>query len=326
MTPNSFGELFRITSFGESHGGALGVVVEGLPSNMPIDLELLRQMLDRRRPGTGVAVSARQESDLIEILSGDFEGKTLGTPVTLIVRNQDQRSEDYDKIKSEARPGHADQAWKDKFGFTDHRGGGRSSGRETVARVIGGAFARMYLQSRIPDLKVQSFLRQVGPLIQPDAMVSFNSNYGILPERWTEIENFLSQGKVEGQSYGGIGEVWIDGLPKGLGEPVFMKLKAQLAGAIMSIGATQGFEIDDGFSVVDLKGTDLAQMSRGDSGGISTGDRIMARAAFKPTSSVLDIAKQGRHDPCIVPRALVVMESMCWLVLANLWKYQSANR
>jgi len=321
MTPNSFGDLFRVTTFGESHGPALGVVIEGFPSDLPIRWEILSDMLQRRRPGSSSVVSGRQEADQYEVLSGIFENRSLGTPIAILVRNQDARSEDYDKIKTEPRPGHADKAWKKKFGHVDHRGGGRSSGRETVARVIGGAFSKMYLLGHEPQMKFQSFVRQIGPLIQSDAMLDFSQPYGLVPTRWAEITEFLKQAKTEGQSYGGIGEVWLDGLPTGLGEPVFMKLKALLAQAIMSIGATTGFEIDDGFSVVDQKGTDLNRET-GESGGISTGRRLMVRAAFKPTSSILDVAKQGRHDPCIVPRALVVMESMCWLTIANLYKHR----
>lgn len=332
MTPNSFGQLFRISSFGESHGPGLGVLIEGMPSQLEVDLKILREMLARRRPGSSHAVSGRNEADDFEILSGVFEGKTLGTPIAVLVRNKDAKSSDYDEIKNNPRPGHADQAWLDKFGHVDHRGGGRSSGRETVARVIGGAFAKMLLQRRHATLKVNSFPRKIGPLLQADDHIDFSSSFGIKTSRQNEIEEFLKQAKVEGQSYGGIGEVWIEGLPKGLGEPVFMKLKSELAKAMISLGATTGFEIGEGFAASDLKGTELtvnpganSGASSGDSGGISTGKTVQIKTAFKPTSSVLDIAKKGRHDPCVVLRALVVLESMTWLVLAELDQWRQLN-
>jgi chorismate synthase len=328
LTPNSFGELFRITTFGESHGPALGVVIEGVPAGLPVEESVLRDLLARRRPGSSASVSARAEPDTYEILSGVFEGKALGTPVAVMVRNTDARSSDYDDIQKRPRPGHADQAWRDKFGHVDHRGGGRSSGRETLARVIGGAFAKMTLLQRYPNLRVQSFPRQIGPLVHADSVVDFSQIWGLSAESRTAVEELLAQAKTEGQSYGGIGEVWVRGLPSGLGEPVFMKLKSELAGAMISLGATMGFEIGDGFAVVDQRGTDIdfEAASSGQSGGISNGEDLMFRVAFKPTSSVLDIAKKGRHDPCIVLRALVVLEAMTWLVLVNLDQWRRLNQ
>ena len=305
MSANSFGQFFKLTTFGESHGEALGAIIEGCPAGVDFNEEILFDMLERRRPGSSKAVSGRNEADKPKILSGVFEGKTLGTPIAIQVENKDARSKDYDKLKDSPRAGHADDVWQEKFGHRDHRGGGRSSGRETLARVLGGAVARMMLETRYPELKVVSTPAQIGPLKNPSQ---------------DEIVEFLTQAKSEGQSYGGIGEVKIQNVPKSLGQPVFRKLKADLTSAMMGIGATTGIEIGEGFSAVEAKGTEFhgnEKVYGGIRGGISTGEDIEFRVAFKPTSSVLDVAKQGRHDPCIVLRALVVLEAMTWLVLAD---------
>ena len=337
MSSNSFGKFFKITSFGESHGSAMGVVIDGCPAGLIFCEKTLNDFLARRKPGSSESVSGRQESDRPEVLSGIFEGRTLGTPISILIKNKDARSSDYDEIRDNPRPGHADDVWKEKFGVADHRGGGRSSGRETIARVIGGAFAKMFLAKAHPELKVLTFPRQIGPIVIPDKSISETTTWGISSEQKSEIDEFLVQAKTEGQSYGGIGEVWAWGVPKGLGEPVFHKLKADLASAMMSIGATVGFELGDGFSAVHEKGTHFHTKEKesplpltgtprwdpygGIRGGISTGEMISFRVAFKPTSSVMDIAKKGRHDPCIVLRALPVMEAMTYLVLADhaLW-------
>lgn len=317
LSANSFGHLFKITSFGESHGGGLGTVIEGCPAGLVFDEALLLQWMARRRPGTSAAVSGRAESDTPEVLSGVFEGRTLGTPITVLVRNRDARSEDYEAIKNSPRPGHADDVWKEKFGHVDHRGGGRSSGRETLARVIGGAFAQMFVRTVAPEVQVGSWPRQIGPLQFQNAEQATGA----------QIEDFLTQAKAEGQSYGGIGEVHIQNPPVSLGQPVFRKLKSDLASAMMSIGATTGFEFGEGFASAERRGTDFhgaadASSYGGIRGGVSTGETIYFRVAFKPTSSVLDVAKKGRHDPCIVLRALPVLEAMTWLVLADhiLWR------
>lgn len=305
MSANSFGKYFNITSFGESHGDALGVIIQGCPAGVDFNTEILNEMLFRRRPGSSKAVSGRDEKDQPKVLSGVFEGKTLGTPIAIQVLNQDARSKDYDKLKNRPRPGHADDVWQEKFGHRDHRGGGRSSGRETIARVMGGAVARMLMENRYPEMKIISKPVKIGPLENPEEK---------------EIIEFLTQAKAEGQSYGGVGEVIIQNPPKSLGQPVFHKLKADLTSAIMGIGATTGIEIGEGFRAASAKGTEFHSDEKvygGIRGGISTGEAIQFRVAFKPTSSVLDVAKQGRHDPCIVLRALVVLESMAWLVLAD---------
>ncbi len=327
MSANSFGHLFKITSFGESHGGALGVVIEGCPAGVPVDENILNDFLKRRRPGNSAAVSGRDEADMPKILSGVFEGRTLGTPIAVTVENRDARSGDYDEIRKTPRPGHADDTWKAKFGHVDPRGGGRSSGRETLARVIGGAFAKMLVLAENASTQIEAFPKQVGPLHFDKTHREAAALWGLTAEARTQVEGFLKQAKAEGQSYGGIGEVRIQNPAAGLGQPVFRKFKADLAAAMMSIGATTGFELGAGFAAVAGKGTEFHQSSAqsqygGIRGGISTGEEITFRVAFKPTSSVLDVAKKGRHDPCIVLRALPVLEAMAWLVLADhtLWR------
>jgi len=352
MSANRFGQLFQITSFGESHGGALGVLIEGCPAGLPVNDVLLHNFLSRRRPGQSAAVTARQESDTPEILSGVLNGVTLGTPIAVIVRNVDARSQDYKDINENlsqgtlpVRPGHADDVWRDKFGHSDARGGGRSSGRETVARVIGGAFAQMFVQHVSPETQIVVFPRQVGPLIVADKDVQPQSALGVSTHVKNEIENMLTGLKAEGDSVGGIGEVWVQTPPKNLGQPVFHKLKSELAAAFLSIGATTGLELGDGFSLVNRRGTEVHQPKAdadgvsegvgedlpfnsygGIRGGISTGETIAMRVAFKPTSSILDVAKKGRHDPCIVIRALPVLEAMTWLVLADHLLWQRLDR
>jgi chorismate synthase len=330
MFANCFGKDLKITTFGESHGPAVGVVIDGCPSGIDFDWNLLLRELQRRRPGSNKMVSSRQEPDKPEILSGVFEGKTLGTPIAVIVKNKDARSEDYLEIKQEPRLGHADDVWKSKFGHVDHRGGGRSSGRETFARVIGGAFQQMLLKTKYPELKVTGFARRIGPIELSEEEVSRVSKQSVdefvarfpSPEKHGLIWELLSEAKTKGLSYGGVAEIWIEGLPSGVGEPVFDKLKARLAQAMMSVGATCGFELGAGFAAALAEGSDFHRPNHPDQnryggirGGISTGEKIVFRVAFKPTSSVMDIAKKGRHDPCIVPRAIPVLEAMTYLCL-----------
>lgn len=326
MSANSFGRHFKITSFGESHGTALGVVIEGCPSGVRFDHDVLMHWLGRRKPG-GENVSSRNEIDQPEILSGIFENRTLGTPIAVTVRNHDARSKDYEPIVAQPRAGHADDVWREKFDHVDHRGGGRSSGRETLARVIGGAFAQMFLSQTHPELNVWGFLRQIGPLrISENDIVRGENQFNISHAKKIEIEAMLAQLKLEGDSVGGVAEIRIDNPPKNLGQPVFHKLKSDLTAAMMSIGATTGVELGDGFELAQKKGTEVHVAGNesaygGIRGGISTGENIQLRVAFKPTSSILDVAKRGRHDPCIVLRALSVVESMALLVLADhiLW-------
>jgi chorismate synthase len=337
MSANSFGNRFLVHTFGESHGGALGVVIDGCPAGISFDEALLIKQLERRRPGQhsgsgSQVVSGRKESDTPEILSGVFENKTLGTPIAMMVRNQDAKSADYAEIKNSPRAGHADDMWKNKFGHSDHRGGGRSSGRETVSRVMAGSVAQMLFKSLSPATKVIGYASQIGPIILTDEekkqvvnkdVDSFEARFP--SPRHTEVAELLKKAQADGDSYGGIAEILIQSPPKFLGQPVFHKLKGDLAQAFLSVGATQGFELGAGFDMADTKGTEFhghdSSVYGGIRGGMSTGESILLRISFKPTSSILDVAKKGRHDPCIVTRAIPVLESMAWLVLADhlLW-------
>ncbi len=315
MSANIFGERLKVISFGESHGLAYGVVIDGLPAQIKVNLDLLEKNLARRKPGQGDHTTSRDEKDQYEILSGVFEGKTLGTPLAVLVRNTDQRSSDYLEIQNNPRIGHADDVWKNKFGHADYRGGGRSSGRETLCRVIGGSFAQMLFQSQQLKTSVVAGATQIGPH-KLDAAQE-------LPEN---IKKFLALAKTEGESYGGIVQCRIQNPPVNLGQPVFHKLKSDLASAMLGLGAVEGFEFGAGFSAAAMKGTEFHSAADstnygGIRGGISTGEDIIFNVAFKPTSSIKDVAKVGRHDPCIVPRALPVVEAMTWLVLADhlLW-------
>ena len=338
MAKNSFGQYFRITSFGESHGPAYGVVIDGCPSGVSFDQEYLCHCLRRRRPGFhGKEIdklnSERNEADLPEVLSGVFEGKTLGTPIAIVVKNHDARPQDYDKIKDDARAGHADDVWNMKFGFADHRGGGRASGRETVSRVMAGAVAEMFLKQVAPEIKIVAFAEQIATYlcetpsndISREQVDQFAARFPSGKQQ-AQVSTLLLQAKGTGKSYGGKVKLWMSGVPSGLGQPVFHKLKADLASAMLSIGATAAVEIGEGLDVADVEGSEFhrknSEVYGGIRGGISTGERIELTVTFKPTSSVLDVAKKGRHDPCIVPRAIPVVEAMAALVIADhlLWK------
>ena len=338
---NSFGQHLVITTFGESHGAAMGVVIDGCPSEVPFDMKLLIKELERRRPGQhgqkNSVVSDREEKDQPEVLSGVYDGKTLGTPIAIIIRNQDQRSQDYAKIAKEPRPGHADDTWKIKFGHTDPRGGGRSSGRETSARVMGGAVAQMLLRELCPELSITGFASSIGSVqmssdeidtvkkqLQQNDQLDIDSFAARLPnkKKSEEVEAMLLSGKKEGRSYGGVVEVNIFNPPAGLGQPVFHKLKNDLASAFMSVGATAAVELGAGALVAEAEGSEFHSQSDsshygGVRGGISTGETITFKVYFKPTATVLHAAKQGRHDPCIVPRAIPVLEAMAALVIAD---------
>ncbi|MCC6137339.1 MAG: chorismate synthase [Bdellovibrionaceae bacterium] len=338
---NTFGKYFRWTTFGESHGTALGVVIDGCPAGVVWNESLLRTQMNRRRPGQVDAVSKdvlvtdRNEDDRVEVLSGVFEGKTLGTPIACVVYNKNQKSQDYDKIKSSPRVGHADDVWKNKFDHVDHRGGGRSSARETLARVIAGTVAQMFLQTRYAEMHVASFVAQMGPLqLSKNALVNWSQQWkktnavdaftARFPhEASAQVQELLQTAKATGNSYGGLIETWISGAPAGLGEPVFEKLKSKLAYAMMSIGATCSFEIGQGKDLIALAGQDVhtstdSENYGGIRGGISTGDRITFKVGFKPPSTIGENAKEGRHDPCVLPRAIPIIESMAWAVLADL--------
>jgi len=312
---NRLGQALQLTTFGESHGAALGAVIDGLPAGLPVDLEALQDALERRRPGRLPGGTGRQEPDKAEILSGVFQGQTLGTPVAVIVRNVDARPEDYESLKSVHRPGHGDRSTELKYGRRDHRGGGRSSGRETVARVIGGYFAGLLLS---PGCRVSAWIQQLGPF-QSVAGGALGI-YGLRGVDDTEVEAWLLGLKSQGESVGAHLHCSIEGCPPGLGEPVFDKLKADLAKAVMSIGAVTSFAYGLGADFGSSFGQAVTAEPThfgGIEGGISTGDPINFSLTVRPPSTVGENAKAGRHDPCIAPRVLPVVEAMVRLILAD---------
>lgn len=325
MRGNTFGKLFSITSFGESHGEAIGVVIDGMPSQVQINEADLQKLLDQRRPGRLKGTTSRNERDEFEILSGIYEGKTLGSPISIIIRNTNQKSSDYDKLKNETRVGHADQTTLDKFGIRDHRGGGRSSGRETIARVIGGYFASLIL----PDVEVYSYISKLGPFeskSRPDKLNDYSLDHKIKNE---EIENYLLKLKDSGDSIGGVITTVIKNVACGLGEPAFDKLKADLSKSMLSIGACVGFLMGEDVDFSKTSGIEASKNPHyfgGIEGGISNGQEISFRTIFKPTSTVEEKAKEGRHDPCILPRAIYVVNAMAIITLTDHFLRQNAYK
>jgi chorismate synthase len=339
---NSFGRVFTVTSFGESHGPALGCVVDGCPPGLPLTETDLQTDVDRRRPGTSQYTSQRRESDTVRILSGVFEGRTTGTPIGLLVENEDQRSRDYEKIKDRFRPGHADYTYVQKYGFRDYRGGGRSSARETVMRVAAGAIARKYLQERV-GVRIHGYLAQLGPIVlEPVDPASAYGNPFFCPDpgRLKELEAFIWNIREAGDSIGARVTVKADGVPPGWGEPVFERLDADLASAMMGINAVKGVEIGAGFKAVEQRGSEnrdemtpqgfRSNHAGGVLGGISSGQQIVVSIALKPTSSITvpgntidvhgrpaGIVTTGRHDPCVGMRATPIAEAMLALVLMD---------
>src|SRR6266566_2544701 len=342
MSGNTFGKLFCVTSFGESHGPAIGCVIDGCPPGLLLEAADIQRELDRRKPGTSRHVSQRREPDTVEILSGVFEGRTTGTPIALVIRNQDQRSRDYSKIKDTFRPGHADYTYLQKYGIRDYRGGGRQSARETAVRVAAGSIARKWLRERYGVI-IRGHLTQLGPKPIPfkgwehvDANPFFAANDAIVPE----LETFMDALRKSGDSCGARVTVIAEGVPVGWGEPVYGKLDADIAGAMMSINAVKGVEIGAGFSSITQKGTEhsdemkpqgfVSNHAGGILGGISTGQDIVVSIAIKPTSSIrLDrrsidkagkpviVNTHGRHDPCVGIRATPIAEAMLALVLMD---------
>ncbi len=342
MSGNTFGRLFTVTSFGESHGPALGCVVDGCPPGMALSESDLQADVERRRPGTSQFTSQRRESDTVRILSGVFEGRTTGTPIGLMVANEDQRSRDYDKIKDRFRPGHADYTYQQKYGFRDYRGGGRSSARETVMRVAAGAIARKYLRERY-QVVISGYLAQIGPLVlAPVDPPSAYDNPFFCPDpgRIKEIEDLIWRVREAGDSVGARVTVTAKGVPPGWGEPVFERLDAELAGAMMGINAVKGVEIGAGFAAVAQRGSEhrdemtprgfKSNHAGGILGGISSGQDIVVSLALKPTSSITvpgetidvdgaptQVVTTGRHDPCVGIRATPIAEAMLALVLMD---------
>lgn len=316
MSGNTFGTLFKVTTFGESHGRALGVVIDGMPSKIRISEENLQAMLDRRRPGRLKVSTARDEADRCQILSGVFEGQTLGTPIAVMIENTNQRSQDYEKLKTEYRPGHADKTTQEKYGIRDYRGGGRASGRETAARVIAGYFASLICN----EVKVEASITALGKHSFDNK--NAGSKLGLVDSQMDDtVEKYLLDLKESGESCGGKVRVEINHCPVGLGEPVFDKLKAKLSHGMLSIGSCMGINFGLGEEFVTSLGQEISTDSSnfaGIEGGISNGEKIYFDLVFKAPSTVGEKAKEGRHDPCILPRVLPVVESMAHIVLADL--------
>ncbi|MCB9832656.1 MAG: chorismate synthase [Planctomycetes bacterium] len=327
MASNSFGEILRMTSFGESHGFGVGVVLDGVPARLELAVEDFLPALARRRPGQSEISSARREEDRPEIIAGVFEGRTTGAPVAILVANHDQRSADYEHLRDAPRPGHADQTQAAKYGHRDHRGGGRSSGRETIARVLAGVVAGKILP---PATRIMGHALIVGQLearrFDP-AEIERNPMRCADPDLAGPMVELVRSLKEEGDSIGGVIEIVVENPPANLGDPTFGKLKARLADAVLSVGAVTGFAYGAGFETATMRGSRYVADSShfgGILGGISTGETIRFRAAIKPTSSIGDLARKGRHDPCIVPRVIPVLEAMTGFVLADCLLMQRA--
>ncbi|MGN0349196.1 MAG: chorismate synthase [Roseburia sp.] len=348
MAGSTLGTIFKITTWGESHGEGIGVVIDGCPAGLSLCAEDIQTFLDRRKPGQSKYTTARRESDAVSILSGIFEGKTTGTPISLVIFNQDQRSKDYGEIASYYRPGHADYTFDAKYGFRDYRGGGRSSGRETIGRVAAGAIAVKLLNQL--GITLTSYTKSIGPIDCDEqnfdaAQITKNPLYMPDAKAAEDAQRYLDQCMAASDSSGGIIECIIKGMPVGIGDPVFEKLDANLAKAIFSIGAVKGFEIGDGFDAARATGKQnndaflltpngsvkkATNHAGGILGGISDGSDMILRAAVKPTPSIaapqrtvnrsgeeINIQIKGRHDPVIVPRAVVVVESMAAITIAD---------
>jgi chorismate synthase len=351
MAGSTFGQAFRITTFGESHGVGLGVIVDGCPAGLRIDEDFIQHEMDRRRPGQSAIVTQRKEEDTVKILSGVFEGKSQGTPIGMVIYNGDQKSKDYDHIKDSYRPSHADYTFDARFGTRDYRGGGRSSARETAARVAGGAVAKQLLSTQ--GISIQAFVSKVGKLTLDKPYQELNLELTESndvrcpdPEMAEKMIELIRKIRKEGDTIGGTVTCVIKGVPAGLGEPVFDKLQADFAKAMMSINAAKGFEYGSGFEGTDLKGSEhndlffkdegkvvtRTNLSGGIQGGISNGMDIYFKVAFKPVATIMKeqesvdkdgnavlVSGKGRHDPCVLPRAVPIVESMAALVLADHW-------
>ena len=344
MSGNKFGSLFQLTTFGESHGEAIGGIIDGCPSGIELDMKAIQLDLDRRKPGQSAIVTQRKEPDEVKFLSGIFQGKTTGVPIGFTIFNTNQKSRDYDHIKDQYRPSHADKVYDEKYGFRDYRGGGRSSARETASRVVAGAIAKQFLS----DVKFTAYVSSVGEinLDKPYQELDFdyiekNPVRCADPEKAAEMENYIKQIRKEGDTVGGIITCVIQNVPVGLGEPVFDKLHAELGKAMLSINAVKGFEYGSGFEGSKNKGSDHNDLynsdgttktnrSGGIQGGISNGMDIYFNVAFKPVATIMQFQKtinnkgetvnmrgKGRHDPCVVPRAVPIIEAMAALVLAD---------
>jgi chorismate synthase len=355
MAGNSFGQLFRITTFGESHGEAIGVIIDGCPAQLDVDLEYIQGELDKRKPGQSKITTQRKESDTVKILSGVFEGKTTGTPIAMLIPNEDQRSKDYSHNTDVFRPSHADYTYHHKYGIRDHRGGGRSSARETAARVAAGGLAKLLLKTQ--GIEIVAHVSSVGKINAPDVVLA--DAQAFIDQRESNIVrcvdadtaermiNYIDDVRKQGDTVGGKVSCYVTGCPIGLGEPVFDKLHADLGKAMLSINAVHGFEYGSGFAGSEMLGSahndafvkDAAgqvktstNFSGGIQGGISNGMQINFTVAFKPVATIMknqptvdalgndaEIQGKGRHDPCVVPRAVPIVEAMSALVIADHW-------
>ena len=349
---NSFGKIFKLTTFGESHGPCIGGIIDGSPSNIDIDISKIQYDLDRRRPGQSKIVTQRKEDDKVEILSGLFEGKTTGTPIGFIIKNKDQKSKDYDHIKDIFRPSHADYVYEKKYGNRDHRGGGRSSARETACRVVAGSIAKQILK----NIKIVGFVKSVGTISLKSTYKNYNlsdseKNIVRCPDENTakKMEELIIKTRKNGDTVGGVVSCVVSGVPIGLGEPVFDKLHAELGKAMLSINAVKGFEYGSGFDGTkmfgskhndqfDSEGKTITNFSGGIQGGISNGMDIFFNVAFKPVATIMKSQKtinkdgdskemkgKGRHDPCVVPRAVPIVESMAALVILDNMLINNSN-
>lgn len=342
MSGNTFGKLFSVTTFGESHGAALGCIIDGCPPGLALSEEDMQRDLDRRKPGTSRHTTQRREADEVRILSGVFEGKTTGTPIGLLIENTDQRSKDYSKIASQFRPAHADYSYHHKYGVRDYRGGGRSSARETAMRVAAGAVARKFLEQRL-GIRIRGYLSQLGPIkaeVLDWDQVHQNPFFCPDASKVPEMESYMDALRKEGDSIGARINVVAEGVPPGLGEPIFDRLDADLAHALMSINAVKGVEVGAGFACIEQKGTEhrdemtpegfLSNHAGGVLGGVSSGQPIVASIALKPTSSLrlpgrgidvdgnpVEVVTTGRHDPCVGIRATPIAEAMMAIVLMD---------
>ena len=346
---NTFGNIFRLTTFGESHGAAIGGVVDGMPAGIDIDVEFIQSELNRRRPGQSKLTTSRQEGDRVELLSGVFEGKSTGCPIGFIVRNENQHSQDYENLRTVFRPSHADFTYYSKYGIRDHRGGGRSSARITISRVVAGALAKLVLRQK--GITVQAYTSQVGDIcLERDyrqydlALTEQNDVRCPDPEKAALMEQLITEVKAQGDTIGGVITCVIKGCPVGLGEPEFGKLHAELGAAMLSINAVKGFEYGDGFEGVSKRGSEVndrftndngtitttTNHSGGIQGGISNGQDIYFRVAFKPVATLLQaqetvdlegnattLTARGRHDPCVLPRAVPIVESMAAMTILD---------
>lgn len=349
MSGNSFGHIFKLTTFGESHGFAIGGVVDGCPAGLELNVDFIQQQLDRRKPGQSKITTQRKESDTVEFLSGIFEGLTTGTPIGFIIKNDNQKSGDYEHIKGKFRPSHADYTYQEKYGIRDYRGGGRSSARETACRVVGGAIAQLVLKHY--GISINAYVSQVGEIVslrnyqQLNLEQVYNNPIRCADENLVDtMFNFIDKIRKEGDTVGGVVSCVIQKVPVGLGSPVFDRLEADLAKAMLSINASKGFEFGSGFSGVTQKGSEhndafyvdnkrvktSTNNSGGIQGGISNGEDIFFRVAFKPVATIMqkqqtidvdfnetEIMGKGRHDPCVLPRAVPIVEAMAAMVIAD---------